>query len=52
MQYFRRIAKTQGKDSNAAKENLFLKLLQDASKDEAKYIVRFLQKTLKTGAAE
>ena len=29
-----------------------MKLLQDASNDEAKYIVRFLQKTLKTGAAE
>ena len=31
---------------------MFLKLLQDANNDEAKYIVRFLQKTLKTGAAE
>jgi len=29
-----------------------VKLLQDSSNDEAKYIVRFLQKTLKTGAAE
>lgn len=29
-----------------------MKLLQDATNDEAKYIVRFLQKTLKTGAAE
>ena len=29
-----------------------MKLLQDSSNDEAKYIVRFLQKTLKTGAAE
>ena len=27
------------------------KLLQDSTNDEAKYIVRFLQKTLKTGAA-
>ena len=27
------------------------KLLQDSSNDECKYIVRFLQKTLKTGAA-
>lgn len=42
MQMFRRIAKTIGKDSNVAKENIFLKLLQDATKDEAKYIVRFL----------
>lgn len=29
-----------------------VKLLQDASNDEAKYIVRWLDKKLKTGAAE
>lgn len=29
-----------------------MKLLQNGTNDEAKYIVRFLQKTLKTGAAE
>ena len=29
-----------------------VKLLQDGSNDEAKYIVRWLQKNLKTGAAE
>lgn len=29
-----------------------VKLLQDASNEEAKYIVRWLQKNLKTGAAE
>ena len=28
------------------------KLLQDCSNDECKYVVRFLQKTLKTGAAQ
>ena len=29
-----------------------MKLIQDSQPDEAKYIIRFLQKTLKTGAAE
>lgn len=29
-----------------------MKLLQDATNEEAKYIVRWLQKNLKTGAAE
>jgi len=29
-----------------------LKLLQEATNEEAKYIVRWLQKNLKTGAAE
>ena len=49
---FRRIAKTSGNNSAMQKESIFVKLLQDSSNDEAKYIVRFLQKTLKTGAAE
>ena len=29
-----------------------MKILQEASNEEAKYIVRWLQKNLKTGAAE
>ena len=49
---FRRIAQTSGNNSASVKESIIVKLLQDASNDEAKYIVRFLQKTLKTGAAE
>ena len=49
---FRRIAKTKGENSSGIKEGIIVKLLQDASNDEAKYIIRFLQKTLKTGAAE
>ena len=49
---FRKIAKTSGNNSAAMKDSIIVKLLQDASNDEAKYIVRFLQKTLKTGAAE
>lgn len=49
---FRKIAKTSGDKSALAKENIIVKLIQDSSNDEAKYIVRFLQKTLKTGAAE
>ena len=40
-----------GEGSTTAKEQIMTKLLQDASNDECKYIVRFLQKTLKTGAA-
>lgn len=51
-QEFRKIAKTSGDKSAMAKENIIVKLIQDSSNDEAKYIVRFLQKTLKTGAAE
>ena len=49
---FRRIANTSGNSSAAVKESIIVKLLQDATNDEAKYLVRFLQKTLKTGAAE
>lgn len=39
---FRRIASTSGSSSGALKESIILKLLQDGSNDEAKYIVRFL----------
>ena len=49
---FRKIAQTSGNNSAGIKESIIVKLLQDASNDEAKYIIRFLQKTLKTGAAE
>lgn len=31
---------------------MIVKLVQQGTNDEAKYIIRFLQKTLKTGAAE
>ena len=48
---FRRIAKMTGEGSTQAKESIMTKLLQDGTNDECKYIVRFLQKTLKTGAA-
>lgn len=41
-----------GNNSVVERENTIVKLLQDASNDEAKYIVRWLQKNLKTGAAE
>lgn len=49
---FRKIARTSGNSSASIKEGIIVKLLQDSTNDEAKYIVRFLQKTLKTGAAE
>jgi len=49
---FRRIAKTSGDKSALTKEGIIVKLLQTASNEETKYITRFLQKTLKTGAAE
>lgn len=40
-----------GEGSTAAKENIMTALLRDCTNDECKYVVRFLQKTLKTGAA-
>eukprot|EP00347_Sterkiella_histriomuscorum_P013388 403364898 len=49
---FLRISKISGNNSQAEKEAIILKLLQEASNEEAKYIVRWLQKNLKTGAAE
>jgi DNA ligase-1 len=49
---FRKIAQTSGNNSAGTKESIIVKLLQDASNAEAKYIIRFLQKTLKIGAAE
>ena len=47
-----KMAKTSGNNSQQEKENIIVKLLLDATNDEAKYIVRWLQKNLKTGAAE
>lgn len=51
-QAFNRIARQSGNNSQNEKETIILKLLQDATNEEAKYIVRWLQKNLKTGAAE
>lgn len=39
---FRRIAKCSGNNSATQKEAIIVKLIQDSSNDEAKYIVRFL----------
>ena len=39
---FRRLAQISGKDSANAKESIIVKLLQDGTKEEAKYIIRFL----------
>jgi DNA ligase-1 len=47
-----KIANTSGNSSVQEKENTIVRLLQDGDNDEAKYIVRWLQKNLKTGAAE
>jgi len=41
-----------GNSSVQEKENLIFKMLQEAESEEAKFIVRWLQKNLKTGAAE
>ena len=49
---FRRIATLSGQSSAAAKEAVVVKLLQAGTNDEAKFVVRFLLKTMKTGAAE
>jgi DNA ligase 1 len=48
----RKIANLHGQSSNTEKGNLLIKLLLDADKNDAKYIVRFIQGNLKTGAAE
>jgi DNA ligase-1 len=49
---FLKIAKTSGNSSVQEKENTIVQLLQNGDNEEAKYIVRWLQKNLKTGAAE
>ena len=48
----RRIAKFSGHNCTAAKESVVCRLIQMATNEEAKFIVRFLLKTLKTGAGE
>lgn len=49
---FTKIANMSGNSSMQERENTIVRMLQDGDKDEAKYIVRWLQKNLKTGAAE
>ena len=49
---FQKIARMSGNSSVQEKENLIFKMLQESESEEAKYIVRWLQKNLKTGAAE
>lgn len=49
---FKRIAKLSGSNSVNEKESVIVKMLLDASNEESKYIVRWLEKNLKTGAAE
>lgn len=47
-----KIAKTKGQNSQGEKEAILLELLRAAKGEEPKYIVRFIQKNLKIGAAE
>ena len=49
---FEKIARTSGSSSVAEKEAAIVKLLQDATSDEGKFIVRWLEKNLRTGVAE
>lgn len=49
---FKKIAKSSGNNSQQEKENIIVKLLLDATNEESKYVVRWLEKNLKTGAAE
>jgi len=49
---FKEIGKSSGNNSQAEKEGIIVKILHDASNEESKYIVRWLEKNLKTGAAE
>lgn len=49
---FKRIGRTSGNNSQNEKESVIVKLLLDATNEESKYIVRWLEKNLKTGAAE
>ena len=48
----KRLAKTSGDRSQMDKAVIVEKLLMDAEPDETKYIIRWLNKNLKTGAAE
>lgn len=49
---FERMARTSGTGSAGEKEAIIVKLLQDASNEEAKYVVRWLEGNLRTGVAE
>lgn len=49
---FKKIAKTSGNNSTAEKETTIVKILHEATNEESKYIVRWLEKNFKTGAAE
>lgn len=48
----RRLSEITGNKSNMEKETLIVNLLNDAKPEEAKFIIRFLQKNIKVGAAE
>jgi ATP-dependent DNA ligase len=52
METFRKMPRLKGSNSNNERESLLLKLLFDCTDNEPKYIVRFVQKNLKIGAAE
>lgn len=49
---FDRIARAQGNASTIEKENTIVKLLQDSDNNEAKFIVRWLLRQMRTGVAE
>lgn len=49
---FKRISNMSGNSSVQEKENTIVKLLQDADNTEAKFIVRWLLKNMRTGVAE
>lgn len=49
---FEKISKMSGNSSVATKEAAMLKLIQDAENNEAKFIVRWLLKNMRTGVAE
>ena len=49
---FEQLSRTSGGNSVAEKEQIIVKLLQEASSDEGKFICRWLEKNLRTGVAE
>ena len=52
METFRKISNIKGQNSAGEKESLIMKLLFDSKGEEGKYIIRWIQKNLKIGAAE
>lgn len=52
MESFKKMAHFRGNNANTERENTLVKLLFDSKDNEPKYIVRFVQKNLKIGAAE